>query len=80
MTPAKLYLLRATFGAVMLIVGWWLSFRPDKVNQYFGNPVFSRTPLMASLNRTHSIIFGILLMLAGVILGAQNVLNLVHLS
>ena len=79
MTPTRLYLLRATFGAVLLVVGWWLSFRPDKVNHYFGNPVFSRTPLMASLNRTHSIIFGIFLMLAGVILAAQNVLNLVHL-
>ena len=80
MTPTSLYLLRATFGAVILVVGWWLSFRPDKVNQYFGNPVFSRTPLMTSLNRTHSIIFGAFLMLAGVILTAQNVLSLVHLS
>ena len=80
MTPTKIYLLRVTFGLAMLIVGWWMSFHPDKVNQYFGNPVFSRTPLMASFNRTHSILFGIALMLAGVIVAAKSTMTFVHLS
>ena len=76
MEPSKIYLLRAAFGVVALIVGWWMSFRTKKVNQYFGNPVFSRTPLMASLNRTHSIVFGIALMCFGAIVAGKNFLIL----
>jgi hypothetical protein len=78
MEPTKIYMLRAAFGLVALIVGWWMSFRPDKVNQYFGNPVFSRTPLMASFNRTHSIFFGILLMIFGLIIGSKNAMIIIH--
>jgi len=78
MEPTKIYMLRAAFGLVALIVGWWMSFRPDKVNQYFGNPVFSRTPLMASFNRTHSIFFGILLMIFGLIIGSKNAMIIFH--
>jgi hypothetical protein len=78
MEPTKIYMLRVAFALVALVVGWWMTFRPDKVNQYFGNPVFSRTPWMASFNRTHSILFGIVLMIFGIIIGAQNAIIIFH--
>jgi len=79
MTPTKADLILALLGLLALIVGWWMVFRTEKVHQYFGNPVFSRTPLMASLNRVHSQLFGSALMLGGIIVAAKAIMRFLHI-
>jgi len=79
MTPMKADLILALLGLMALIVGWWMFFRTEKVHQYFGNPSFSRTPLMSSLNRTHSRIFGFALMFGGIIVAAKAIIRSIHI-
>jgi hypothetical protein len=77
MIPLTVIIIRVVLITAILIIGWWLAFRPDTINKYFGNPVFSRTPLMASLNRTHSIFFGWALMAFAVISAYKGIAYLI---
>lgn len=77
MIPLSVIIIRVVLVTAILITGWWLAFRPDTVNKYFGNPVFSRTPLMASFNKTHSILFGWAMMLFAVISAYKGIICLI---
>ena len=74
MTTPKVELLKVLFGAVMLVVGWWVVFRSDRMRHLLGNPVSSRTPRMASISNLYNKFIGIALMVVGVILVVKGVI------
>jgi hypothetical protein len=68
--------IRIGFGIIGIVVGWWLVFRTEWVNRYFGNPLWRRSSLTATFNLVHLKVFGVLLILVGIILVTNRVMRI----